>query len=140
MVGGMLDPLARDLVTGPVGGESPDAFTLARHGEVTVIAVSPVLEHMDASLLEGASSILLEALESDPNPQFVVDLGGLDYFGSAFLALLIRCWKLAKLRSGSLVLTRVSDRAKELLHVTSLDMVWPMYAETREAIEALEAE
>ena len=39
-----------------------------------------------------------------------------------------------------MVLAGVSDRARELLHLTSLDMVWPIYATRREAIEALEAD
>ena len=36
-----------------------------------------------------------------------------------------------------MVLAGVSRRATELLHLTSLDMVWPIYADRREAIEAL---
>jgi anti-anti-sigma regulatory factor len=54
-----------------------------------------------------------------------------------FLALLIRCWKLALSRGGTMVLSGVTDRAKELLRVTALDIVWPMYDTKREAIEAL---
>jgi hypothetical protein len=39
-----------------------------------------------------------------------------------------------------MVLSGVSDRARELLHITSLDMVWPMYNDLREAIDALQAD
>ena len=82
---------------------SPDAFTIENHGEVTVILTSPVLETMDPSLLEGASSLLIDALKRVSCPQVVVDLSHLQYFGSAFLALLIRCWKLTTTRGGSFV-------------------------------------
>ncbi|MDB5353284.1 MAG: hypothetical protein JWN86_4531 [Planctomycetota bacterium] len=119
---------------------SSDAFTLERHGDVTVILTSPVLETMEPGLLSGASTLLLDAMRRDPCPQLVVDLSQLQYFGSAFLALLIRCWKLATTRGGAMVLAGVSDRAKDLLHMTSLDTVWPIYADVREAIEVLEAE
>lgn len=119
---------------------SPDAFSIERHGDVTVILTSPVLETMEPSLLEGAASILLDALKRDPCPQVVVDLSQLNYFGSAFLALLIRCWKLATMRGGSMALSGVSPRAKDLLHITSLDMVWPMYGDVREAIDILQAD
>lgn len=119
---------------------SPDAITLARHGEVTVLSASSVIETMKPSLLEGAATIVLDALRLDPCPQIVVDLGGLSYFGSSFLGLLIRCWKLATLRGGSMVLAHASEHARDLLHITSLDMVWPIYASVREAIEALESE
>lgn len=117
-----------------------DAFTIERHGEVTVVLTSPVLETMEPLLLDGASSLLLDALKRDACPQIVVDLSRLDYFGSAFLGLLIRCWKLATLRGGAMVLSGVSNRAKDLLHITSLDMVWPLYGDVREAIDALASE
>lgn len=120
--------------------QSPDAFTIERHGEVIAIRTSPVLETMEPSLLEGAASLILDALKSEPSPQIVVDLSTLDYFGSAFLALLIRCWKVATARDGAMVLSGVSERARTLLHMTSLDMVWPIYNDLFEAIAALSAD
>ena len=119
---------------------SDDALTIERHGEVTVIVASPVLETMEPSLIDGASSLVLDALKGQGCPIVVVDLSSLNYFGSSFLGLLIRCWKLATLRGGTLALSGVSPQARELLHITSLDMVWPIYADRREAVEALESE
>lgn len=120
--------------------EPPDAFTIERHGEVVLIRTSPILEMMEPSFLEGAASLVLDAVGRDQSPQVVVDLSTLDYFGSSFLALLIRCWKVVDSRDGTLVLSGVSPRAKELLHITSLDMVWPMYDDLREAIDALQSD
>ena len=67
----------------------------------------------------------------------IFDLSLVKYFGSMFLALLIRCWKLALARGGTMALAGVSEHAKELLRLTSLDIVWPIYATRREAMEAL---
>jgi anti-sigma B factor antagonist len=36
-----------------------------------------------------------------------------------------------------MALSGVTDRTRELLRVTALDMVWPMYESRREAMEAL---
>ena len=36
-----------------------------------------------------------------------------------------------------MVLSGVTERTRELLRVTSLDMVWPIYESKREAMEAL---
>ena len=55
------------------------------------------------------------------------DLSQVDNFGSMFLALLIRCWKLALSQGGTMVLSGVTDRTRELLRVTALDIVWPIY-------------
>lgn len=118
----------------------PDAFTLTRHRDVMIIHASHVLEPMDPTLLEGAASILLDTLRGNKNLQIVFDLGDLNHFGSTFLALLVRCSKLAVSLGGGMVLAGVSKNAKFLLHITSLDMVWPMYGTAREAIEALESE
>ncbi len=70
----------------------------------------------------------------------VFDLSLVDYFGSMFLAMLLRCWKLVQARGGMMALAGVSARAKELLRLTSLDMVWPIYASRQEAMEALLAD
>ena len=114
-----------------------DVFTIERHGEVTLIVASAALEHLDITLADQAAEVLLAPLREQPDPLVVVDLSAVDYFGSIFLALLIRCWKLASARGGMMVLAGVSRRARELLHLTSLDMVWPIYADRREAIDAL---
>jgi hypothetical protein len=36
-----------------------------------------------------------------------------------------------------MALAGVSPHARELLRLTSLDMIWPMYKSRREAVEAL---
>ena len=58
---------------------------------------------MDPSLIDGASALLLEPLRHQESPLVVVDLSRVRMFGSTFLALLIRCWKLASGKGGTLV-------------------------------------
>ncbi len=123
-----------------MSSSSADAITIERHGEVTVIVASPVLENLEPSLIDGATSLVLDALRSQDCPLVIVDLSAINYFGSSFLSMLIRCWKLAKQRGGMLVLSGVSDQAKFLIHITSLDLVWPLYETRREAMDALLAE
>jgi anti-anti-sigma factor len=116
---------------------SSDAFTLERHGDLTVIAATPALEAIDPSLEEQVAEILMGPLRGQTAPQVVFDLSAVSFFGSMFLAVLLRCWKLASSTGGSLVLAGVSTQAKELLRLTSLDMILPMYSTRREAMEAL---
>ncbi len=120
--------------------DSQDDFTIERHGDVTLISASPALEQLDASLVDDAAALMLEPLRDQETPLVVVDLERVGYFGSVFLQLLLRCWKLATVKGGVMVLTGVSEPARELLRVTSLDMVWPIYGNRREAIEALLAD
>jgi anti-anti-sigma factor len=119
---------------------SQDDFTIVRHGDVTVITACPSLETWDSTLVEQAADMMLEPLRDQEEPLIVVDLSRVDYFGSAFLSLLIRCWKLTTVKGGLMVLSGVSERARELLRVTSLDIVWPIYGTWREAVEALSSD
>jgi anti-sigma B factor antagonist len=115
-----------------------DAFTIERHGDITVITATPALERLEFRLEEQASGLILEPLDRQENPLIIFDLSKVDNFGSMFLALLIRCWKMSQSRGGSMALSGVSPRTRELLRITSLDLVWPIYETKQEAMEAFE--
>jgi len=117
---------------------SEDAFTIERHGDITVITATPALERLAFRLEEQAAELILKSLQGQENPMILFDLSRVDYFGSMFLALLIRCWKLALSHGGSMALSGVSPRTRELLRVTALDIVWPIYDSRPEAMEAFE--
>lgn len=118
----------------------PDLFTIVRRGDVTIVVPSDRLEEFDSSYLEEAAAVVVLPLKDQELPLLLVDLSRVDYFGSSFLTLLLRCWKVVLVKGGQMVLSGVSDRARELLHITALDIVWPLYATRAEALEALEAE
>jgi anti-sigma B factor antagonist len=115
-----------------------DAFTIERHGEITVITATPALEGLAFGLEEQAAELILNPLLRQENPLILFDMSQVDYFGSMFLALLIRCWKLAISQGGSMALSGISERTRELLRVTSLDIVWPIYDSKPEAMAAFE--
>ncbi|MDR3621358.1 MAG: STAS domain-containing protein [Paludisphaera borealis] len=117
---------------------SDEAFTIERHGDVTVITATPALEKLAYRLEEQVADLILEPLRREDNPLIVFDLSRVGNFGSMFLALLIRTWKLAVSHGGSMALAGVTERTRELLRVTSLDIVWPIYDTKHEAIEALQ--
>jgi anti-anti-sigma factor len=114
------------------------AFTIERRGDLTVISANEELEHIEFGLEEAVSELILKPLRRQEQPQIVFDLSRVKFFGSVFLALLIRCWKLVVSRGGTMVLSGVDERSRELLRITSLDIVWPIYQSKREAIEALQ--
>jgi anti-sigma B factor antagonist len=116
---------------------SDEAFTIERHGDLTIITATRSLETIEFGLEEQVADMVLRPLRGQENPLIVFDLSQADNFGSMFLALLIRCWKLALSQGGTMALSGVTDRTRELLRVTALDMVWPMYESKREAMEAL---
>lgn len=120
--------------------KSPDVFTIERHGELTLIKATPALETLEFGLEELAAELIIEPLRRQDAPLVLFDLSEVNYFGSMFLALLLRCWKVVQAKGGMMALAGVSEHARELLRLTSLDIVWPMYADRREAMEALLAD
>ncbi len=68
----------------------------------------------------------------------VVDLSQVNYFGSVFLALLLRCHTAVKSRGGELVLSGASKMARELLKITALDTLWAIYDTKEEALDAVD--
>jgi anti-sigma B factor antagonist len=129
-----LEPLAMTIP------QQPDAFTIERRGGVTVISATPALETIAMGLEQQAADLIFNRISTIEEPLILFDLSQVDYFGSVFLAVLLRCWKMVMAKGGTMALSGVSARARELLHLTSLDFVWPIYADRREAVEALSAE
>ena len=70
--------------------QSPDAFTIERHGELTLVSATPALETLEFGLEEQIAELLMEPLRQQDSPLVVFDLSGVDYF--------MRSW--GHLRSG----------------------------------------
>lgn len=119
---------------------SEEAFTIEPHGEVTVITASSAMEWLDIGLAEHAAELMVGPIRGQENPLVVVDLSLLPFFGSLFLSVLLRCHKLVTTQGGMMVLAGVSDKARELFHITKLDLVWPIYRTRQEAIESLSSD
>jgi len=112
-------------------------FQVRRHGDVAVVVPSPQVEHLPETLLEPAAQMVLAPLREDPPTQIIVDLSAVRYFGSAFITFLLRCHHLLSDRGSDLVLAGVNPNIRELLRVTNLEMYWPLYDSTSEALNAL---
>jgi len=114
-----------------------DDFRIEWHGNCAVIIPAKNVETLRWDLIEQAADIVMSPLKKMDVPMVVVDLSDVQFFGSVFLSLLLRCHKFVKLRGGELVLCGASSMARELLSVTALDTLWAIYDTRQEAIEAL---
>ncbi|MFN4258146.1 MAG: STAS domain-containing protein [Gemmataceae bacterium] len=113
------------------------SFRVERHGDIAVIIPSPEVESMHENLIQQAAQMVLAPLKEDPPAGLVIDLSQVSYFGSVFISFLLRCHMLVKKHGSEVVLAGVSERIRELLHVTALDTLWALYDTRGEAIEAL---
>lgn len=117
--------------------EFSETFELNWHGNTVVITPASDIENLKWDLIEQAAEVIMTPMREMDVPMVVFDLSEVSYFGSVFLALLLRCHKLVKSAGGELVLCGATDLAKELLRITALDTLWAIYDSREEAIEAL---
>lgn len=113
-------------------------FRLEWHGNTVVITPAANVEQMPWDVIEQAADIVMAPLKIQSSPMAVVDLSEVKFFGSVFLALLLRCHTAVKHRGGELVLCGPSKMARELLKITALDTLWAIYATKAEALDAVD--
>ncbi len=114
-----------------------ESFQLEWHNNCVVVIPAANVESMQWDLIEPAAVVIFEPLKQQAVPMVIFDLNQVAYFGSVFLALLLRCHKLVKSRGGELVLCGPSEMARDLLRITSLDTLWAIYDSREEALTAL---
>ncbi len=124
--------------TGKPSEGSQDDFRLEWHGNTMVITPASNVESMNWDLIEQAAEIVMAPLKKHQSPMVVFDLSEVNYFGSVFLALLLRCHTAVKSRGGELVLCGASKMARELLKITALDTLWALYETREEALDAVD--
>lgn len=115
-----------------------DSFQIEWHGNVVVIVPARNFESIRMELIDQAADLLLGPVQEMEVPLVVFDLSHVNYFGSAFLSLLLRCHNAIKGRGGELVLCGAGTNARELLRVTALDELWAIYDTREEALASLE--
>jgi anti-anti-sigma factor len=129
------------MTTGPHGvtpRDSSDDFRLEWHGNTMLITPAANVESMSWELIEQAADIVMSPLKKHSSPMVVFDLSEVNYFGSVFLALLLRCHTAVKSRGGELVICGASKMARELLKITALDTLWAIYETKEEALDAVD--
>jgi len=119
--------------------EAPADFQIQWHGDAVVVTPTGNIESMSWNLIEQAANLVMAPLADQKVPLVVFDLSEVGYFGSVFLALILRCHKFVKSRGGELVLCGASKMARELLRITALDTLWAIYDDRESAFDAIGA-
>lgn len=122
----------------PAPAREPAMFIrLERLGELAILEPTDAVEKLQWDMVEYIAEVVLTPLKQRPPNGIIVDLQQVNYFGSVFIALLLRFHKLVKLQGGDLVICSAQAPARELLRVTGLDTLWAIYDTREEAIRAL---
>ncbi len=115
----------------------PDYFDIEWHDSTVIVTPSAGIETLNWDVVERAADVIMQPLENQEAPDVIVDLSQVNYFGSVFLAMLLRCHKFVRRKNGELVLCGANKLALDLLRITALDTIWAIYDTRQEAVEAL---
>lgn len=116
------------------------AFQIQWRGDVLIVMPTGNVEELSWELIEQAAEIVMQPIRSAENPSVLFDLSQIKYMGSVFLSLILRCYKHVKSRRGELALCGANQMAKELLRITALDTLWPIYESREEALMTLQSD
>jgi anti-anti-sigma factor len=115
---------------------SPDVTTDRR---ITVIGLGPAFESIDESLLTaGFREALLAAAQTADPPVVVLDLSHTRFFGSSFIEVLFQMWHRLQGKAGCrFALCGLSPYCMEVLKITHLDTLWPVFKNRETAVSEL---
>ena len=102
-------------------------------GNVTVVVFGEDLKHLDESNVQEIGQKLLQVVETLPFPLLVLDMQATEFFGSSFIESLFRVWKKLNTKpQAKFGIAGLQPYCREVLEVTHLDKLWPLF-ETKEA-------
>lgn len=116
---------------------SPAAPEIGIRNGVTVIALGNEYENLDEHLLDKLREVMLGVAQTADPPLVVLDLSNTKFFGSAFIEILFSLSNCLKGRSGSFALCSLTSYCEEVLRITHLDSIWPVYANRDLAVTGL---
>jgi anti-sigma B factor antagonist len=113
-------------------------FQIEREGQTLLVTVLTDLQELDYPKVEAGARDILHLLGNGTIKNVVLDFHKTDYYGSTALGFFVRLWKRVRDRGGRMAFCGVSDHEKEILKVTKLDGLWPIYLSREEALKAVQ--
>jgi len=111
-------------------------YQVERDGNAAIVTFKNNLTTIADS---GQLQDLLQQL-SDPGITLVLmDMSGVEYFGSIMLETFRDAWKCVSSHDGQFALCSVSEIGREILNISRFDTLWPIYPTRAEALRSLRA-
>jgi anti-anti-sigma regulatory factor len=112
---------------GTASQREPELLAVERLGAVAVLTPAPGVSDLSEHRMASAAEDVLAPLKQSPPAGLIIDLSRVETFGSAFISFLLKCHLLAKRQGVKMAVAGCSPQARELLHLTALDSLWPLY-------------
>lgn len=112
-------------------------FTREILGDTLVLSPHAPLGNLHEAEISEETQELLKVINHVGPTNLVIDLQSGTYLGTAFLGATVRLWKRIGERGGRLALCNVAPQVFELLRITKLHTIWPIYSSRDEALHAV---
>lgn len=117
---------------------APGVPQILQQGGVTIVAFGPESERLTENFIPDTLQMMLSAVQG-AKPCLLVDLTNVEFFGSSFIEVLFRAWnRIQQQPEGRFALCGLTPNCAEVIQVTNLDRLWPMYPTREAALQALQ--
>lgn len=107
---------------------------IVRQGDVTIVRLDREYDALDVERHRLISGLLLDQADVASPPRLLLDMSATNYIGSSFIELLFRVWKRLQQRHGTMAICGLTPFCFEVLTVTGLEKLWPLYTDCDEAL------
>jgi len=115
-----------------------DRFLIEQVEQVCVVAPLTNLDAWEWDLVEAVSAEILQAAKQRQPPRLLFDLSHVQWFGSLFISLLLRCWRPVSEQQGRFALCGLGEHSREVLRVSQLLQLWDIYPDRASALAAMQ--
>jgi anti-anti-sigma factor len=115
----------------------PVRIQVIAEGNVLVVAPVGLIGELEYEECEADFDLVVKRCESPDVQSVVLDLGGVELFGSSAVGWFLEMSHHIAGRSGRMVLCHVSDVGKSVLRASKLVDHWPIYANRDEGLAAV---
>lgn len=109
-------------------------FEIARDGDIVIVTPAVNLGGILMEAIAGQVRSLVATMDDETARHVVVDLRHTTYFGSDFIAVLLKLWRRVRGRDGRFSLCHMSPTESEVLRVCELDKLWTICPTLEEAL------
>ena len=123
----------------PLREDDMDHVWFEKQDGLTVVHFGAEYGSLQFDLLQQLRKHLEQLADDIDPPVLVLDFWNTDYFGAAFIGVLLHCYARIKRRGGQFALCRLQSHLIEEIEATNLHRLWPIYATRDRGITALAA-
>lgn len=102
-----------------------------------VLTLNPLINDGQWANVSQVGTEIIDRLEASRVPKLLVDLGPLEYMGSAQVALLVRVWKSLKKVNGRMAVHCPHEMVREVLTIAGLKALWEISPTNEGALQSL---